>query len=84
VGVGKIGSRVARICQSAFNMQVVGYDHFVVKGEEIARELEIPLDKLYPVVPCLKLVGKIRACNHMSGETYSRREVLSENPSSSR
>ncbi|MBE0479034.1 hydroxyacid dehydrogenase [Candidatus Aerophobetes bacterium] len=35
VGVGKIGSRVAKMCQNAFNMQVIGYDPFVAKNSKI-------------------------------------------------
>jgi len=31
---GKIGSRVARMCQSAFNMQILGYDPFISQGGE--------------------------------------------------
>ena len=34
IGVGNIGSRVARICQGAFNMRVLGYDPFLSKGSE--------------------------------------------------
>jgi len=35
IGAGKIGSQVARICQNAFNMQVVAYDPFVGRGGEL-------------------------------------------------
>jgi len=34
IGAGKIGSRVARICQKAFDMQILGYDPFISKGGE--------------------------------------------------
>jgi len=34
IGAGKIGSRVVRMCQKAFNMQILGYDPFVSKGGE--------------------------------------------------
>jgi D-3-phosphoglycerate dehydrogenase len=34
IGAGKIGSRVARICQGAFNMRVLGYDPFLSRGSE--------------------------------------------------
>ena len=34
IGAGKIGSRVAMICQRAFNMQILGYDPFISKSEE--------------------------------------------------
>jgi len=34
IGVGKIGSRVARISQKAFNMRILGYDPFISRGEE--------------------------------------------------
>ncbi len=36
VGLGRIGSQVARICQEAFKMEILGYDPFVsIKGREI-------------------------------------------------
>lgn len=34
IGAGKIGSRVARMCQKAFNMRIVGYDPFISQGGE--------------------------------------------------
>lgn len=34
IGVGKIGSRVAIICQKAFNMQILGYDPFISRAGE--------------------------------------------------
>ena len=34
IGAGKIGSRVARMCQKAFNMKTLGYDPFISKGGE--------------------------------------------------
>jgi len=34
IGAGKIGSRVARMCQKAFGMQILGYDPFISKGGE--------------------------------------------------
>ncbi len=34
IGAGKIGSRVARMFQKAFNMQILGYDPFISKGGE--------------------------------------------------
>ncbi|MFQ6066020.1 MAG: hydroxyacid dehydrogenase [bacterium] len=34
IGVGKIGSRVAKMCQSAFNMKILGYDPFISQGGE--------------------------------------------------
>jgi len=35
VGAGKIGSQVAKICQTGLGMQVIAYDPFVAKGGEI-------------------------------------------------
>ncbi len=34
IGVGNIGSRVARICQGAFGMEILGYDPFLSRGSE--------------------------------------------------
>jgi len=34
IGAGKIGSRVARMCQKAFGMHILGYDPFISKGGE--------------------------------------------------
>jgi D-3-phosphoglycerate dehydrogenase len=34
IGVGKIGSQIARISQKAFGMQILGYDPFISRGGE--------------------------------------------------
>jgi D-3-phosphoglycerate dehydrogenase len=44
VGFGRIGTRVAAICRTAFNMRVIAYDPHVSSGEIVARGAEpLPL-----------------------------------------
>ncbi len=40
IGVGRIGSQVATICHKAFNIQVVGYDPYVGKSNQIKNGIQ--------------------------------------------
>ncbi|MBC7190034.1 hydroxyacid dehydrogenase, partial [Candidatus Aerophobetes bacterium] len=48
VGAGKIGQKVAKMCQQAFQMKVIAYDPYVGKGGEVKEGIEFK-DKIKEV-----------------------------------